>query len=158
MTVRAQEVHPAAGHFPIALFPTTAAFDVFGRLTDDRLLMITGKRLSPLAAAGVAFASEAGFGAQGAVRAKSPAHDHLVTHRTFNIRLTTLLATDRKQRKLPSPGYLIAGIAGNAAMAYSVCLRGKVVYGHEGDVREEVLLEIRRELASVAAQHRKRLG
>jgi uncharacterized membrane protein len=147
--MRIQEVHPAAVHFPIALFPTAVAFDGLGLLTGDRSLMDTGRRLIPLAAAGAAVAGAAGLAAQGAVRAKGPAHPHLVTHRTLNVGLTVLLAAlavDRTRRERPSAGYL----AGIAVMAYSTYLGGKMVYGHgvgveaAGGVREDAAPELRR--------------
>lgn len=153
MTMRIQEVHPAVVHFPIALFPTAVAFDAVGLLTGERSLMDTGRRLIPLAAASAALAGVAGFAAQGAVRTQGSAHHHLVTHRTLNVGLTSLLAVlaiDRLRRERPSPGYLVAGLAGIAAMAYSTYLGGKMVYGHgvgveaAGGVREDAAPEIRR--------------
>ncbi|MBY0397248.1 MAG: DUF2231 domain-containing protein, partial [Thermoleophilia bacterium] len=153
MTMRIQEIHPAVVHFPVAIFPTAVAFDALGLLTGDRSLMDTGRRLIPLAAAGAALAGVAGLAAQGAVRAEGPAHDHLVTHRTLNMGLTALLVTlaaDRVRRERPGPGYLAAGLAGIAAMAYSTYLGGRLVYGHgigveaAGGVRGDAAPEIRR--------------
>lgn len=153
MTMRIQEIHPVIVHFPIALLPTAIAFDALGYLTGDRSLTDTGRRLMPVATMGAALAGVAGLAAQGAVRTEGAAHDHLTTHRTLNVGLTALLAllaSDRGRRERPSPGYLLAGLAGIATMAYSTYLGGKMVYGYgvgveaAGGVREEATPEIRR--------------
>ncbi|HEV7264114.1 MAG TPA: DUF2231 domain-containing protein [Falsiroseomonas sp.] len=167
MALRIQEIHPSIVHFPIALLPTALAFDAVGRLTENPRLMDTGRHLIPVAAASAALAGVAGLVAQSAVRMRNnTAHDHLVTHRTLNIALTALLAclaASRGRQSRPGPGYLLAGAAGVAALAYSTYLGGKMVYEHglgvrsAGGLDEEAAPEIRRgslgEAARTSARH-----
>lgn len=133
MTMRVHEIHPMLVHFPLALFPTAVAADAIGAATDNKALMDTGRMLMPLAVASMALTGVAGFAAQDAVHAEGEAHDMLTTHRNLNVGLLAVaagLAVLRAGQRRPGPGYLLAGLAGAAAITYSGYLGGKMVYRH----------------------------
>jgi uncharacterized membrane protein len=161
MAIRIQEIHPSVVHFPIALIPTAVAVDALGHATGNQALMDMGRRLMPVAAASAAIAGTFGLLAQGAVRAEGRAHSLLTTHRTLNaglFALTTAMAVMRSRREQPSPGYLLAGLAGTAALSYSAYLGGKMVYERgvgvaaAGGVRRGAAPEIRRGRLALAAR------
>lgn len=133
MALRLQEIHPSLVHYPIALVPTAVIADAIGYCTGNRTLMEMGRLLMPVAAASALITGAAGALAQGAVRANGPAHDLLATHRTLNIvaaTMATVMAAQRSRRREPSIGYLVAGLATVATMAYTAYLGGKMVYEH----------------------------
>lgn len=152
MAIRVQEIHPSVVHFPVALIPTAVAVDALGHATGNQALMDMGRRLMPIAATSAAIAGAFGLVAQGAVQAEGRAHSLLTTHRTLNVglfALTTAMSMWRSRREEPSPGYLLAGLAGTAALAYSAYLGGKMVYERgvgvaaAGGVRRGAAPEIR---------------
>lgn len=166
MAVRLQEVHPSLVHFPIALLPTALAADALGRWTGSAALLEAGRRLMPAAAASAVVSALAGLAAQAAVKAEGEAHDLLVTHRNLNAGLTVLavgLAATRLGRDKPGWGYLLAGLAGVATMAYTAAIGGRMVYAHglgvepADGVEESKAPEIRTdnlgEVAGVAADN-----
>jgi len=166
MTMRLHAIHPALTHFPLALVPLSLALDLLGRLTGNPRWMRAGKRLMPLAAASGVATAAAGLVAQSAVEVKPEAHDTLVTHRNLNmglVAMTGVLACARVKSAKPSLGYLIAGLAGVAAMNYTAYLGGKLVYRYgvgvepAGGLRYEQSPEVRwdnaRELAATSAQY-----
>jgi uncharacterized membrane protein len=166
MTMRLHELHPSLTHFPLALIPLSLALDLVGRLAGNRRWMRAGKRLMPLAAASGVATAAAGLVAQSAVEIPPEAHDTMTTHRNLNLGLvamTGVLACARSKSAVPSIGYLIAGLAGVAAMNYTAYLGGRLVYRHgvgvetAGGVRPEQSPEMRweraGELASMSAQY-----
>jgi uncharacterized membrane protein len=131
MAMRIHEIHPSVVHFPLALAPLSLLLDLAGRIAGRRGWMRAGGRLMPVAAASGAVAAAAGLVAQGSVEVSREAHDTLVTHRNLNlglVALTGVLAMARQRSETPSLGYLLAGLAGVAAMNYTAYLGGKLVY------------------------------
>jgi uncharacterized membrane protein len=139
MTMRLQELHPALVHYPIVLLPATLGADALGRVTGDETLLEIGRRGIALAAGSAAISAIAGVIAQEASEFEGEGRDLLVTHRTLNlglVGLTTWMATRRARRDRPSFGYLLTGIGGLVAMAYSAYLGGRMVYEHGVGVKE----------------------
>jgi uncharacterized membrane protein len=133
MKIRLPEIHAALVHFPLALLPASFACDLVGWVTGNRSLMRTGATLMPIATGAAAMAGTAGLVAQGAAEVPEAAHDLLTTHRNLNLGLVGLagvLSVLRARRAEPSPGYLLAGLAGLAVMQYSAYLGGRMVYEH----------------------------
>ncbi len=131
MAMRIHEIHPALVHFPLALAPLSLFLDLAGRIAGRRSWMRAGARLMPVAAASGALAGAAGLVAQGSVEVSREARDTLTTHRNLNLGLVVLtgvLAAARQRTETPSLGYLLAGLAGVAAMSYTAYLGGRLVY------------------------------
>jgi uncharacterized membrane protein len=146
MKIRLPEIHAALVHFPLTLLPASFAFDLVGWLTGNRTLMRTGASLMPIATGAAAMAGTAGLIAQEAAEVPEAAHDMLATHRNLNLGLVGLagvLSVLRARTTAPSPGYLLAGLAGLAVMQYTAYLGGRMVYEHgvgvkpAGGVRDE---------------------
>jgi uncharacterized membrane protein len=140
MGMRLQELHPAMVHYPIVLLPATLAADALGRATGNTTLLDVGRAGMVATAGSALLAGLAGLIAQESSRFEDEAaHDLLVTHRTLNlglIGLTAVLAARRAQRRRPSLGYLLAGLAGLGVMGYSAYLGGHMVYEHGVGVKE----------------------
>lgn len=133
MALRLHEIHPSLVHYPLALFPAAVVADLLGRLTGSRTLMSVGKGLMPIAAGSAALAGAAGLVAQEAVKANGVAQDVLATHRNMNLGLiaaSMAMSAMRARRQKPSAAYLLAGLAGMAAMSFTAYLGGKMVYQH----------------------------
>lgn len=133
MSMRLQELHPAAVHFPITLLPAALAADAVGLATGNRKLMEVGRSTIPLAAVSAAVAGVLGLVAQQTVELDDESTDLLITHRNLNlgaIALTAGMAAVRRRRRRPSIGYLAAGAAGLATVVYSAYLGGHMVYEH----------------------------
>ncbi len=161
-----QEVHPTLVHYPLALVPAAFIADALGWLTGSRALMRAGAALMPVATGSAVAAGTAGLIAQQAVKAEGEAHDMLATHRTLNLGLVGVMAALtawRLGREEPTPGYLLAGLAGMVVMSYSAYLGGKMVYEHgvgvraAGGVLEDRAPEIRTdnlgEVAKMSGRH-----
>jgi uncharacterized membrane protein len=160
MTMRLQELHPALVHYPITLLPLAVGADALGRVSGSRTLLQVGKGAIALAAATTAISAVAGLVAQEAVRLDEDTHDMLATHRNLNVGvlgLTTWMAVRRARRARPGLGYLLAGAAGIAGMAYSAYLGGHMVYEHgvgvraAGGLHEEAAPELTPDKAGDAA-------
>ena len=161
MAMRLQEIHPSLVHYPIALIPTALVADTLGRLTGSAVLMETGRRLMPVAAASAAVAGVAGLLAQESSRFSEESHPSRTTPRNLNLGLiaaTAVLAAKRSRRRRPSVGYLLAGFAGVATMAYSAYLGGHMVYEQgvgvsaAGGLREDQAPELTPENAARAVE------
>lgn len=161
MALRVHEVHPSVVHFPLALFPASVACDALGLSRQDDGLLSAGRFLMSAAAMSAAVAGLAGFAAQEGVHANDDAHDLLVTHRNVNVGLvilTAVLALQRRGRKRPSAGYMLAALGGFAAMTYTAYLGGKMVYSKgvgvepAGGVRFENAPEVRLNNVTEAVQ------
>jgi uncharacterized membrane protein len=146
MSMRLQELHPAAVHFPIVLLPATLAADAAGRITGNAALLDAGRHGMAFTAASAALSGIAGLIAQEASTFDADAREMLITHRTLNlglIGLTGWLAARRARAHRPGLGYLLAGAAGLAVMTYSAYLGGRMTYEHgvgvskAGGLREE---------------------
>ena len=162
MAMRPHEIHPSLVHFPIALFPSSLAADLVGRLTGSDNLMDLGRRTMPLAAVGAVAAGVAGLFAQEEVVAEGEAHDALVTHRSLNagfIAAAVGMAFRRRRRERPGGAYLAVGLSATVALLYSAYLGGRMVYElgvgvkAAGGIHEERASEIGPEnAASVAGE------
>lgn len=133
MKIRLPEVHAALVHFPLTLLPASFAFDLLGWLSGNRTLMRTGATLMPIATGAAVVAGTAGLAAQEAAAVPEEAHALLVTHRNLNLGLVGLagvMSFARARRAEPSPGYLLAGLAGLAVMQFTAYLGGRMVYEH----------------------------
>ena len=131
--MRLHEVHPAIAHFPVALLPTAVLADAFGSISGDESWNDVGRKLMPLAVAGMGVTGLAGFVAQSGVNTGESSHDLMISHRNLNVGLlagTAILAAARSRRRRPGLGYLIAGLAASAAVTYTGYLGGRMVYTH----------------------------
>lgn len=166
MAMRLQELHPALVHFPIALLPTTLAVDALGRATGNPTLKEMGKWGMALSAGSAVISGVAGLLAQESSNFDDETREILVTHRNLNlglVALTSWMAAERRKRRRPGVGYLLAGLAGVATMSYSAYLGGHMVYEHgvgvkkAGGVREgdapHLLPENAGEVARVSTRH-----
>ena len=105
--MRLHEVHPAVAHFPVALLPTAVLADVFGSIAGDESWNDVGRRLMPLAIAGMGVTGLAGFVAQSGVNTGESSHDLMISHRNLNVGLlagTAILAAARSRRRRPGLG------------------------------------------------------
>ncbi len=133
MRVPVHEVHAMLVHAPLTLYPAAVGVDALAAATDNDGLNKLGRVLMPVATATMAVAAVSGLAAQTAVHAEGRAHDTLVTHRTFNAALLGLgvaLSIARLRQDRPGAGYVMASLAGLAAMGYSAYLGGKMVYDY----------------------------
>ena len=131
MAVRAQDVHPAVVHFPIALLPLAIGADLLGRLTRRRSLGETGRHLMPVAALTAAVSALTGLMAQTGVDVEDRPRRTLARHRNMNVALaglTTAMAAWRWRRRVPTPAYLALGLAGIGMLSYSSYLGATMVY------------------------------
>jgi uncharacterized membrane protein len=139
MSMRLQEVHPSLVHYPLALLPTSLTADLIGRVTGSPALLELGRQTMPLAAASGALAGVFGLVAQESVKTDDRTTDLLITHRNLNLAVVTVLtalSAKRARVKEPGWGYLAAGFAALATVAYSAYLGGHMVYEHGVGVSE----------------------
>lgn len=131
MAMRLQELHPALVHLPLALFPASLAADLIGSRSANPALLQAG-RLGILAATGGALASAiTGAIAQQTSTFDQDSRDLLVTHRTLNLGLISVIggmAAHRLRGRSPGPTYLAIGAAAMGLMTYSAYLGGVMVY------------------------------
>ncbi len=118
----AEDIHPLFVHFPVALWPTAAAFFAYGVLRDHEGALQTGRWLAYVGLAGAAAALATGFLAADRLGHDSPGHEHVHVHRNLMLGASVLvaaaaaaarLAATRVSKKLQSValGLLLAGVA-----------------------------------------------
>lgn len=133
MTIRLQELHSAAVHLPITLFPAAIGADLVGRLTGNPKLYEVGRLGIRAAAVGAIASAISGLIAQEEVNVEGETMDMLITHRNLNLTATVLsafLASRRSKRERPTIGYLATGLAGIGVLSFSAYLGGTLVYKH----------------------------
>jgi uncharacterized membrane protein len=131
MAMRLQELHAAAVHLPVTVFPIAVGVDLAGRATGHRGLLAAGRRAIGVAAAGAIVSALTGLIAQEEVNVEGEAMDMLITHRNLNLVATvvaTAMASWRAGRERPSTGYLAVGLAGVGVLTYTAYLGGTLVY------------------------------
>ena len=87
----ATDIHPLFVHFPVALWPTAAAFYAYGVFRDHEGARQTGRWVAYAGVLSAVAALGTGFLAADRLGHDSPGHDLVHTHRNLMIGATTLV-------------------------------------------------------------------
>ena len=87
----AEDIHPLFVHFPVALWPTAAAFYAFGVFKDHQGALDAGRWLAYVGLAGAAAALLTGFLAADRLGHASAGHEHVHVHRNWMIAATVVV-------------------------------------------------------------------